>query len=166
MTSDDLTTRLNDALRLIEEATEAASKKVTAGPDNPAIKRHGIGFSIQMSEVLRKNSWDPFTHDWVAQYKHVADLLRARRFSALREVLANGGYRDRSHGWRGFAWEVIEHVRSITGDLQVAVAQTDAGRLRQDVRPMESGVEIERAEPRQLIGRQLEQSHRTARRRP
>lgn len=149
--SASLSEHLTRALKLIDAAVADAAARVVAGPDNPAIRRLGgasegtgegagtgntgvIAFAINFSEIGRRGlsssgSWDPFSHDWLAQYRYARELLEKRRFAALRDLLSGGGYRDPSHGMRVFAAEVIEHIKGITGDLRQAVALTDAVRM-------------------------------------
>lgn len=151
--SASLSEHLTRALSLIDAAVADAAARVVAGPDNPAIRRLSgsnegagegagtgpgntgvIAFAINFSEIGRRGlsssgSWDPFSHDWLAQYRYARELLEKRRFAALRDLLSGGGYRDPSHGMRVFAVEVIEHIKGITGDLRQAVALTDAVRM-------------------------------------
>lgn len=184
---DTLTARLSEALRLVDEAIVDASSRLGQQPDNPAIQRVGGSsgaFVIKLSDMtttksllgkpgeepkrITRTSWSVFDHDWLAQYRYARELLESRRFSALRELLSNGSYRDPSHGMRFFAPEVIDNIKRITGDLRDAVSLTDARRMR-DPREMPEGdrSDIELAEPRQLDGRQLiGGSSQSPRRRP
>lgn len=171
-TQPNLTERLANALRLVDEAITKASVQLAEGPDNPRVQRFSgsaSAFTVKLSDLttrarmpgergtgsVHRSSWSVFDHDWLAQYRYARELLEARRFAALRELLAGGGYRDSSHGWRAFAPEVIEHIKAITGDLQDAVSLTDARRMR-DVKPVQSEEALfVIAEPRQLSGKQL-----------
>lgn len=159
-----LSERLAHALALIDEAIADAAGKLGTGPDNPAIRRIGgadkklVAFGINFSELGRAGragSWDPFTHDFLAQYRYARELVEKRKFSALRDLLAGHTYRDLSHGLRTFAPEVIEHVKAITGDLSAAVALTDANRMRVKAldAPLAAGPVVVSAEPRQLMSR-------------
>lgn len=162
-----LSERLAYALALIDEAIADAASKLGTGPDNPAIRRIGgadkklIAFNVNSSELGRAGrtgSWDPFSHDWLAQYRYARELVEKRKFSALRDLLSGHTYRDLSHGLRTFAPQVIEHVKAITGDLQAAVALTDANRLTAKALAASphhdgSGNEVVSAEPRQLMSR-------------
>lgn len=118
----NITERLHVALRELEAAIEEAGDQLKQQPDNPAIKRIGDSriraFVIQSSTLFRSPyPWDPFFHDWKAQYEYAYELLKKRRFAALRDLLQAQTYLDPSHGRRSFAPEVIEHVKAITGDL-------------------------------------------------
>lgn len=168
MKDDSLTDHLYRALALIDVAVSEAAAKVSAGPDNPAVHRirgagNIIAFTINFSDIGRRKgsaSWDPFSHDWLAQYRYAKELIEKRKFSVLRDLLAGGTYRDPSHGIRVFAPEVIEHVKAITGDLRAAVALTDASRMATQewdtcLDSDSDGNSIIRSEPRQLAGRQL-----------
>lgn len=140
------------AMKLIDEACDEAAKRIGEQPDNPAVERvgNGKGFVISSSEVFKTDNWDVFRHDWLAQYRHVQQLLQDRKFGALSELLSHGSYYKASHGRRFFAPEVIENVKRITGDLRAAVKHVDATQVSKTV---ESDVEIERAEPRQLMNK-------------
>jgi hypothetical protein len=170
--SPNLSERLADALRLVDEAIASASQQLANGPDNPRIQRLSgsvSAFTVKLSDLttrarmpgergtgsVNRSSWSVFDHDWLAQYRYARELLEARRFAALRELLAGGGYRDSSHGWRAFAPEVIEHVKAITGDLQTAVSLTDAKRMKDEAPTEGEGPLFVTAEPRQLSGKQL-----------
>lgn len=127
-TDDNLTARLAEALRLVDEAVTDAIKKVEGLPDNPRINRISErSFSIRFSDLGK--SLSVFDHDWLAQYRYVQELLQKRKFWALKELLSNGSYRDGSHGLRCFAPEVIENLKRITGDLLAAEKLTDARNL-------------------------------------
>lgn len=179
--SPNLTDRLADALRLVDEAITSASEQLADGPDNPRVKRlpgSVSAFEIKLSDLtsrarmpgergtgpVHRASWSVFDHDWLAQYRYARELLEARRFAALRELLAGGGYRDTSHGWRAFAPEVIGHIKAITGDLQDAVSLTDAKRMKDERTAPCEGALFVTAEPRQLSGKQF--SDGAPRRRP
>lgn len=184
---DNLAARLNEALRLVDEAIADAATRLGQQPDNPAIQRVGGAtgaFVIRLSDMtttknlltkpgeepkrVSRTSWSVFDHDWLAQYRYARKLLETRRFSALREMLANGSYRDPSHGLRFFAPEVIDNIKRITGYLRNAVSLTDARRMGDALdmpEPDRSNIDV--AEPRQLQGRQLMgEPPRPARRRP
>jgi hypothetical protein len=131
-----LTERLAEAMRLIDEAIADARSRLATQADNPAIHRlTQRAFVLPLSEVLSRKvgagavrprvSWAAFDHDWLAQYEHARELLAKRHFGALQEMLSNGGYRSASHGFRGFAPEVVENIKRITGDLRSAVKLTD-----------------------------------------
>jgi hypothetical protein len=155
--TDNLSTRLAHALALIDEAIVDASSKLGSGPDNPAIKRHsdvpGLNaFSIRLSDIMKggrstSGKLDPFTHDWLAQYRYARELVEKRKFAALRDLLAGQTYRDLSHGLRTFAPEVIEHIKAITGDLRAAVELTDASRLARTTAEAQVGHTGRRARP-------------------
>jgi hypothetical protein len=141
MTADDLSSRLARALALVDEAITEAAARLEAQPDNPAITRHTpagsklTAFTINLSDIAKAGgrstgSWDPFSHDWLAQYRYARDLIVARRFTALRDLLAGLGYRDPSLGYRSLAPEVVERIRAITGDIRFAVEVTDLRGLR------------------------------------
>lgn len=182
-----LSERLAAALALIDEAIVDASARLKGQPDNPRIKRIGdpekgaSAFCINFSDVLQRgNQWDVFTHDWLAQYRYARELIETRRFGALAELLSTGSYRDRSHGRRSFAPEVIERVKAITGDLLLVVSLSNAVGLARASKAVEGsdesgaapgglagpadengivrrhiggGVVVETAEPRQLARR-------------
>lgn len=59
-------------------------------PDNPAIlQRYGKAFTLQYS-ALGTTSWDPFYHDWKAQYQQVQTFLSsAMEDSKARTALAS-----------------------------------------------------------------------------
>jgi len=170
--SRNLTERLADALRLVDEAITKASEQLAAGPDSPRVQRLSgsvSAFAVRLSDLttrarmpgergtgpVQRTSWSAFDHDWLAQYRHARELLEARRFAALRQLLAGGGYRDTSHGWRTFAPEVIGHIKAITGDLQDAVSLTDAKRMKCERPVPPEGALLVTAEPRHLSGKQL-----------
>lgn len=167
-----LTARLADALRLVDEAIAEASEQLANGPDNPRVQRFSgsvSAFTVKLSDLttrarmpgergtgpVHRTSWSVFDHDWLAQYRYARELLESRRFAALRDLLAGGGYRDASHGWRAFAPEVIEHIKAVTGDLRAAVSLTDAKRMKDEQPAPSEGELFVTAEPRQLSGKQL-----------
>ena len=119
---------LIQALALFEGAIEEARVELVKQGDNPKIDRRFPNapnvFVISSSVLGANQKWDPFAHDWVAQYRYAADLLQTRRFAALEKLLEGSGYRDASHGMRTFAPEVIERIKAITGDLRLAVQDT------------------------------------------
>lgn len=140
------------AMKQIDAACEDAAKRIGEQPDNPAVRRLDASknaFVIQASEVFESKNWDVFRHDWLAQYRHIQQLLADHKFGALSELLQTGSWYHASHGRRFFAPEVIENVKRITGDLRSAVKNVDATQVAK-VAAMDD-VEIERAEPRQLM---------------
>lgn len=120
---ESLNSQLARALEMIELAGAEAAASIASGPDNPAIKRIGAaGFA----ELRRRDGWDVFRHDWVSQYRFAAGLIRGKRFTVLRDLLAAGSVREPGYGLRQFAPEVIDRIRAITGDMRLAANLTGA----------------------------------------
>jgi hypothetical protein len=125
MTEPNLSTRVIEAMRLIDEAIANSAQQLDQAPDNPAIKRvpgPTRGFVMSSSAMFASDNWTAFFHDWKAQYEFAKELLEKRRFSVLRKLLDGKSFEDRT-----FAPAVIEKITVITGDLDFTTeaASTD-----------------------------------------
>lgn len=125
--SPTLAERLQQARALIDAAVADSTSRVKAGGDNPAIVR-GIGgngsrlsFTMSSSALSGGVPWTPFFHDWKAQYERVAELIEARQFASVADILEKGQFRDRNrHHAERFAPEVVAHLQTALGDLRGA----------------------------------------------
>lgn len=127
-----LTSRLAEALLLVDTVIAETVTQLAEMPDNPKITRVGTdvrAFRISSADVFASNKWDPFFHDGLLQYGYAKELMESRRFAALRILLQAQTHLDPSHGRRTFAPEVIARLKEVTGDLLIAERILGVGAL-------------------------------------
>lgn len=123
----NLSGQLAQAFAMIQEAAQAAASMVEKGPDNPAIRRLGQGgagsergsnaFVISSAALMASNNLSVYFHDWKSQYEDVAELLRNRRFGAVKSILRDGKYNKTPFDKRVLAPQVVTKLREILGDM-------------------------------------------------
>lgn len=117
MERTSLTTRVSAILTQLDQELAKTGSALEQESDNPAVNRdthRGRSFTVASSELFRTGNWTPFYHDWPAQYRHAKELLLAKSFHKLRELLA--GKTVDNHR---FAPEVCSRIQAHVGDLDL-----------------------------------------------
>lgn len=96
--------------------------------DNPMVKRFSESPNtfVISSKGLTLGSWDPFAHDWRAQFKVALELVQERRFLALSDLLEGKKINLQQYGRISLAPQVAKLVKTVIGDLS-AVAVPRGG---------------------------------------
>lgn len=130
----NLTDQVANIRLQLQEAADAASQKINAGPDNPSIDRVSKKcFTISSSKLGSSLNLSPFFHDWRAQYEFIGDLVERGNFHDVSKIIENGSFRasGETRSSYTFAPEVVAHVKTIVGDLNLSATQEN-----ENVKPM------------------------------